>query len=92
VQTVVSFNGEPTAVNDEIIELIQLQQGESGFIIPGEELRTGDRVTIKEGPLKDFTGVFEESTGDSDRVSILLTTVSYQTRVVVEREMVRKAS
>jgi transcriptional antiterminator RfaH len=92
VQTVVSFNGGPTAVCDEIIELIQLQQGESGFIIPGEELRTGDRVTIKEGPLKDFTGVFEESTGDSDRVSILLTTVSYQTRVVVEREMVRKAS
>lgn len=92
VQHVVSFNNEPTPVNDEIIELIQLQQGEHGFIVPGEELRTGDRVTIKEGPLKDFTGVFEESMSDSTRVSILLTTVSYQTRVVIDREMVRKAS
>jgi transcriptional antiterminator RfaH len=92
VQNVVSFSNGPTPVSDEIIELIQLQQGENGFIIPGEELRIGDRVTIKEGPLKDFKGVFEESASDSGRVSILLTTVSYQTRVVIEREMVRKAS
>ncbi|MBV8859846.1 MAG: hypothetical protein JOZ02_23145 [Acidobacteria bacterium] len=92
VQNVISFNNGPTPVSDEIIELIQMQQGESGLIILGEELQTGDRVKITEGPLKDFTGVFEESTSDSSRVSIMLTAVSYQTRVVVEREMVRKAS
>lgn len=92
VASVVSFGGHPVPVADEIIEVIQLQVGEDGCVKIGETFKSGDRVMIKEGPLKNFVGIFEREFNQSERVRLLLTTVNYQTHLEVERHFVKKVS
>lgn len=92
VHSVVCMDDRPTPVDDEIIEMIQLQKGEDGFIRTDKVLRPGDKVMISEGPLRNMVGIFEGRFNDDERVSILLTAVNYQSRVVIELAAVRKAS
>jgi transcriptional antiterminator RfaH len=91
VHSVVSFNSTPAPIEDDIIALIQSRISADGFVRIGDDFKVGDRVIIKEGPLKNLSGIFEGGVKDSDRVSILLEAVSYQGRMVVERGQVRKA-
>lgn len=90
VSSVVSTGNSPCSVDDEIIQIIHSRAGEDGLISLGEQLRQGDKVVVRDGPLRDFIGIFEGDYKDDERVSILLTTVSYQTRLVVPREAVRR--
>jgi transcriptional antiterminator RfaH len=90
VQSVVSFGSIPTPVDDEIIFIIKSQIREDGFIRIGEEFKSGDKVVVKNGPLRNFIGIFEQKIKDTDRVSILLESVSYQGRIVIERERLKK--
>jgi transcriptional antiterminator RfaH len=92
VQSVVSFGDSPTPVDDEIIFIIKSQIRGDGFIRIGEEFKLGDKVIVKNGPLRNFIGIFEQKIKDTDRVSILLDSVSYQARVVIERERLKKIS
>lgn len=92
VNSVVSTGNSPSPVDDEIIQIIRSREGPDGLIALGEELRHGDKVVVRGGPLRDFMGIFEGNYKDDERVSILLTTVSYQTRLVLERAAVRKVS
>lgn len=92
VQSVVSFGGTPAWIDDEIIELVRSRIGPDGFVRTSEELRPGDKVVIREGPLKNFVGVFESKTKDQARISILLTAVSYQSHVLIESEMAMKVA
>ncbi len=92
VQGVVCIDGWPSRVDDEIIEMIQSRKDSDGFIRIGEELCHGDKVMISEGPLRNFSGVFEGKLKDEERASILLTTVSYQNRVLIELGALKKIS
>lgn len=92
VHSVVSFGGDPCPVADDIIELIRSRSTEDGFIRLGDELKPGDKVIINRGNLKNFAGVLEGKVGDQGRVTILLTAVSYQARVTIEQDWVRKIS
>jgi transcriptional antiterminator RfaH len=92
VQNVVSFSNKPSPVSDSIIELIKLRKGADGFIRLNDDLMPGDKVQIHTGPLQNFTGVFEGRTTQEGRVSILLTTLSYQARAIIEQEALRKVS
>lgn len=91
VEYIVGFGGKLTPVEDEIIEVIRKRVAEDGFIRLGEQFRAGDRVVIKEGPLKNFAGIFEREVKQDDRVMILLTAMSYQNHVVLDRDILRNA-
>jgi len=91
VRSVVNCGGQPTPIDDEIIHLIQ-SRIEDGFVRMGEDLKSGDNVVIKDGPMQGFSGIFEWNLKDSDRVMILLTTISFQAHMVVEREQLKKVS
>ena len=88
VYSVVSFGDDPTPVAEEIITLLQSNVNEEGVVRIAEELKLGDRVMIKDGPLKNFVGVFEREMKDSDRIRVLLETVSYQAHIEIGRNMV----
>jgi len=88
---VVSFGEGPTPIDEEIITLIQFNIKEDGFVRIDEEIRLGDRVIVKDGPLKNFTGIFDREMKDTDRIRILLETVSYQAHIEIDRDIVRKA-
>lgn len=90
VHSVVSFGDRPAPVEDEAIAFIRSKNGADGFINLEEELRAGNKVVIKDGPFRNLSGIFELEVKDSTRVMILLEAISYQGRVVVEREQVRK--
>jgi transcription elongation factor/antiterminator RfaH len=92
VYGIVSFGNSPTQVDGEIINLIRSRIGEDGFVQMAEELKPGDKVLIKEGSLKNFVGVFERAKKDSDRVFILLNTVSFQPVLEIRRDRLQKLS
>ena len=90
VNNVVSICGKPVPIDDEIMEIMLAREGADGLVRVGEEMRPGDKVMIRQGPLRNFIGIFEGYHNDEERVSILLETVSYQNRLVVERVAVKK--
>lgn len=90
VSRVVGFGGGPTPVENEIISYIKSQAAEDGFIRIGEELKAGDKVIISDGPFQELTGIFEREMKDSNRVRILLTTIKYQSHVMIDKAAVRK--
>ena len=77
---------------DEIIDLIKSRVGKDGFVEFNEELKRGDKVVIRDGPLANLVGIFERDVEDGDRVLMLLTAISYQDHVTVERELLKKIS
>jgi transcription antitermination factor NusG len=92
VHGVISFGGVPAAVDESVIKLIKVQMDADGFVKLADDFKAGDKVLIKSGPLKNFVGVFERQMKHSERVAILLTTVNYQSRAVVMKEMIMKVA
>jgi transcriptional antiterminator RfaH len=90
VCNIVSFGDGPVSIEEEIITLIQSNIREDGFARIDPSIKVGDKVIVKDGPLKDFAGIFEQEMKDADRIRILLETVSYQAHLEVERCFVKK--
>ena len=91
VHNVVCFDGNPTPIEDEIIDIIRERIDENGFVKANDELKPGDKVVICAGPLRNLVGVFERQVKGSDRITILLTAIEYQGRLVVDRNLVQRA-
>jgi transcriptional antiterminator RfaH len=92
VHSVVCYGTAPAPVDSWIIDTIQSQIAEDGFIRIDESLKPGDEVIVENDLLKDFRGIFERETSDAYRVMILLQTVSYQAHLVIERDLLKKVS
>jgi transcriptional antiterminator RfaH len=90
VHKVVCFGDDPIPVDDAIIAEIRSREGADGYICLLEELTPGDEVIIREGPMKNFKGIFIGKVSADDRVRILLHTVSFQAHLETERAVVRK--
>lgn len=90
VNSVVSFGGNPTPVDDLIIDTIRSRITEDGYVRLYEKLEAGDAVVIKAGPFKDFKGIFEREIRHTDRVMLLLDAINYQSRIEIPRGMVQK--
>lgn len=91
VHSVVSFDNKPSPVDDEIISQIRERICGDGYVHL-DDLKSGDKVIVKNGPLSNIVGMLEKNMTASDRVSILLTNVNYQARVLLLREQVDKLS
>ncbi len=92
VYRVVSFGDGPTQIDEEVIALIRSHIRDGCFVDISEDISLGDEVVVKDGPLKDFAGIFVQEMKDADRVRILLQTVSYQAHIEIDRALVRKAN
>jgi transcriptional antiterminator RfaH len=90
VQTVVSFGNKPAPVDDAVISVIKSRIGEDGFVRFNDELNTGDRVKIIAGPFESLQGIFDRKLNSSERISLLLSTVALQGRLIIERDCVVK--
>jgi transcription elongation factor/antiterminator RfaH len=92
IRRLIGFGDFPTVVDEEIIAAIQSRIGDDGFVRINEDLKPGDKVIIRDGPLRTFAGIFEREMNSADRVRILILTVSYQAHIEIERDMVKKVS
>ncbi len=82
--------GFPYIVDEEIIESIK-ERITDGFVrLDPPDLRKGDKVHITEGPFKGLTGIFLSETKPEERVTILLSTITYQAKVEVDRYLITK--
>jgi transcriptional antiterminator RfaH len=92
VHSVVNFDGLPAPVDDEVIEFMQAQVDANGFVKFGAEFKAGDMVRIDRGPFQNLVGVFDREMKEADRVMILLTSFNYQTRMVIDRGLLKKVA
>ena len=92
VQNVVCFGENPAPVAEDIIDIIRARIDENGFVKSNDELKPGDKVVISSGPLRNLVGIFERQIKGSDRITILLTAIEFQGRLVVDRELVQRAA
>lgn len=91
VHNVVCCGDSPACVSEEIIEVIRARIDQNGFVKVSNDLKPGDRVVISAGPLRDLIGIFEREVKGSERIMILLTTIGYQGRLVVDRDLIKRA-
>src|SRR5436853_3910766 len=91
VHSLVSVSDGPVPLSEEMVDCMRGRVASDGFVHIGSSFNRGDRVVIKEGPLKNLTGIFEKEMKDSERVMILLDAVEYQARVLVDRNFLTKA-
>ena len=92
VHSLICFNNSPTPLDDEIVNLVRSRIGSDGFVKTGEDFKLGDQVVINDGRFQNLCGIFERELPDADRVRILLSTIGFQAHVVVDRNLVSKAS
>jgi len=69
----------PIVVYDEIIDTIRegMEEGDI-IVIKPRRFEKGDRVLIREGPFKDFYGIFKREIKGRERVMILLEAIHYK--------------
>lgn len=86
VLRIVSCGDVPLPVDEVIIQEIRSRIGPDGYVRLGARSpQPGDRVLVREGPLRGLMGIFERELDDRERVVLLLEAIEYQARVVVER-------
>lgn len=88
VKKIVDFDGSPSPVPEDIISMIQSREKE-GLVEVMPAFKEGDMVVIKDGHFKDFIGVFQKELSDSERVIILLSTLSSK-RIVLNKSLIEK--
>lgn len=82
---IISFDGQPASLPDEIINGLRHKVDEiesNGRALP--DLRPGDIVRIKEGPLRGMLAIFDGPTMPSQRVQVLLTMLGRASRVRID--------
>jgi transcriptional antiterminator RfaH len=77
----VGWGDKPVPIADEIVDIIRNRMDEGGRVRMGLDLKPGEQVRIKSGPLKDFIGIFDGTISPRRRVRILLQLVGSQVSV-----------
>src|SRR4030043_2365007 len=94
IKRVVGNKEGPIPIPDEVIQEIRAR--EIGGLIElekhGVRPQVGDEIEVAEGPLKGLRGVFQKEIDDKERVMTLLSYVSYQGQLLIEKKKLKKAT
>lgn len=90
VKEVVTFGEGPTPIDDAIITAIQDRLNKNDFLETIRGFDHGDVVKISEGPLKGLIGTLQQEVCGSERVAVLLNTIGYQARIVIDSSHLEK--
>jgi transcription antitermination factor NusG len=83
VRRLVSFNGCPASIDEQIIDFFIQHADDDGIIRARSNLKTGQEVRITGGPLDGLVGVLQEPPDGKGRVKVLLNLLNRQTNVDV---------
>jgi transcriptional antiterminator RfaH len=89
VLRVVKFGAAPAVVEEEIIDSIK-ERVDNGLVVlpPPSSLKSGQIVRIEKGPFHGFEAIFEQELNGTQRVALLMKTVAFQGRMVIDRNCV----
>jgi transcriptional antiterminator RfaH len=90
VNRLLSFGAMPASVPRAMVETLMLRCDDSGKILPPEDLKPGDRVTLSKGPFADFVATIDRISPDR-RVWLLMDIIGGQTKVVTHADHLRLA-
>jgi transcriptional antiterminator RfaH len=80
----------PIPLGDEVVGAIEARVDADGLLrMQSAPLREGDQVVVSDGPFQGLEGVLERELSDGERAVILLKTVEYQARVLIEKMRLR---
>ncbi|MCI0529834.1 MAG: hypothetical protein L0Y56_20515 [Nitrospira sp.] len=88
VRKLVAFGSAPATVDEMIIEAIRARVQNGYVTVSPPSFRPGQMVRIDQGPLRGLEAVFKQQMSSQQRVVLLLRTISYQARVIVDLEQV----
>jgi transcriptional antiterminator RfaH len=89
VRGVVAFGGQPAQVPPSLLHGIWSRMRDGFVVIAPPPLCVGQRVEITAGPLKGYTGIFTAQCSGSERVAVLLDTLTYNANAIMDRAAVR---
>jgi len=94
VKRVVGNQEGPIPIPETVIQKIKAREVNGLIELEkhGEEPKVGDEIEVVEGPLKGLKGIFKKEIGDKERVMILLSYVSYQGQLLIEKTKLKKVS
>jgi len=92
IKRVVGNREGPIPIPDEVIQQIKAREIEGLIELEkhGAMPLVGDEIEVAEGPLKGLKGIFQKEIGDKERVMILLSYVSYQGQLLIEKKKLKK--
>lgn len=91
VINIVSFGGRPAVVDEAIVDTIKSHALDEVVTVQPVELRPGEMIEIRSGPLRGLQGIFERAMSDRERVIVLLNSIAKGARVEVAREEIERA-
>jgi transcription antitermination factor NusG len=92
VKRVVGNREGPIPLPETVIQEIKAREVDGLIELEkhGEQPKVGDEIEVAEGPLKGLRGIFKKEIGDKERVMILLSYVSYQGQLLIEKKKLKK--
>lgn len=88
VKTIVHFGGRIIPLQDEMIEFIRTKLENGVASIEKAKIGKGEKILIKNGPFKGFSGIFESELDGKERVAILLEGVNYCAKMEIDRDLI----
>jgi len=85
VQRVIAWGADPAIVDDALIASIRSRMRDGCVIVSPSPFLPGQTVRIIEGPLQGLEAVFERELSDEQRIIVLMQTLAYKARVVIDR-------
>jgi transcription elongation factor/antiterminator RfaH len=81
--------GFPAIIDECVIESIK-ERCTDGYVKLESNIKSGDKVLIKDGPFEGFEAVFLEETKVEERINILLKTVTGELKIEIAKSAVDK--
>ena len=88
VKTIVHFGGKIVPLQDDMVELIRTRLENGVASIQKQKIDKGEKILIKDGPFKGFSGIFESELDGKERVAILLEGVNYCAKMEIDRDLI----
>jgi len=80
----VGFKGKPVPANDEEIQSLMILNGTDRTVQNRDFMKTGDRIRIMDGPLKNLTGFYLRHKGQGGKVVVSIELLSRSMEVDIE--------
>ena len=84
VVQVVGFKGKPVPANDQEIQSLMILNGTDRTVQNRAYMKTGDRIRIMDGPLKNLTGFYLRPKGQSDKVVVSIELLNRSMEIDIE--------
>jgi transcriptional antiterminator RfaH len=88
VKTIVNFGGKIIPLQEELIDFIKARLENGVATVEKKGFKRGEKVLVKDGPFKGFSGIFEKELDGKERVAILLDGVNYYAKVEIDRDLI----